>query len=94
MSRRQFSLSALFLAMSIPLTLLFPFSLAVSAESDYKWRRLNAPSDGTAGGWLLASGSDVKCLTRAKDGTLYAYANPAGTTNRLFKSRLFLRMSG
>lgn len=80
-------MAALFLAISIPLTSLFPLSLVVSAESDYKWRRLNAPSDGTAGGWLLARGSDVKCLTRAKDGTLYAYANPTGTTNRLFKSR-------
>lgn len=36
---------------------------------------------------MLAKGSDVKCLTLAKDGTLYAYANPVGTANRLFKSK-------
>lgn len=86
MPRRQISLSALFLAISIPLTFLFPFSRPVLADSDYEWRRLAAPSEGTTAGWLLAKGSDVKCLTRAKDGTLYAYANPTGTAKRLFKS--------
>jgi hypothetical protein len=81
------STAALFFAIFFSLISLFPLSAPASAESEYRWRRLNAPTDGNAGGWLLARGSDVRCLTRAKDGTLYAYANPTGTTNRLFKSR-------
>ncbi len=35
---------------------------------------------------MLASGSDVKHLTAAIDGTLYCYANPTGTSYTLFKS--------
>jgi len=38
------------------------------------------------GNWVLASGSNVRCLTMANDGTFYAYANPSATSNTLFKS--------
>ena len=49
-----------------------------------KWFRLNIPSQGKAGGWVLASGSDVKHLALAIDGTLYAYVE--GLPSTLYKS--------
>ena len=48
---------------------------------------VNIPTEGIAGKWTLANGSDIRCLTMASDGTLYCYANPAGTTYTLFKSQ-------
>jgi len=59
----------------------------VSADGEAKWVKINLPSDGSGNGWVLARGSDVKCLTVASDGTLFAYANPTGTTYRLFRSK-------
>ncbi|MDP2916372.1 MAG: hypothetical protein Q8O16_00415 [Dehalococcoidia bacterium] len=61
-------------------------ALPVLADDEVKWMRVNIPANGSAGNWQLADGSDVRHLTRAADGTLYSYANPAGTTQRLFKS--------
>jgi hypothetical protein len=49
-----------------------------------KWSRVNIPTEGTAGGWVLASGSDIQYLTTASDGTLYAYVK--GLTCTLYKS--------
>lgn len=49
-----------------------------------KWTGVNIPADGTAGGWVLASGSDIHHLAAASDGTLYAYV--AGLTYTLYKS--------
>ena len=61
---------------------------AVSRASpdEVKWSRVNIPTDGEAGDWVLASGSNVQHLTMAVDGTLYCYANPSGTSYTLFKS--------
>ena len=53
---------------------------------ELRWSRVNTPADGEPGRWALASGSDLRCLTQASDGTLYCYANPASTEYRLFKS--------
>lgn len=50
------------------------------------WSAVNLPAEGTGGKWQLAAGSDVKLLSAAVDGTLFAYANPPGTNNTLFKS--------
>ena len=55
----------------------------VSAD-EVKWSRVNIPTEGTGGNWVLADGSDIKHLTMAADGTLYAYAQ--GLTYTLYKS--------
>lgn len=57
-----------------------------AAPEEAKWCRVNLPANGETGRWLLATGSDVKHLIMAKDGALYAYANPTGTSYTLFKS--------
>jgi len=58
----------------------------VSAVDAVQWTPVNIPAEGITGKWALASGSDIRCLTMAADGTLYCYANPSGTTFTLFKS--------
>ena len=59
----------------------------VSATPDIvKWSKVNILTEGKAGGWVLASGSDVQHPTMAIDGTLYAY-KLEGTTHRLMKSK-------
>jgi photosystem II stability/assembly factor-like uncharacterized protein len=62
------------------------FSRPVSAADTAQWVPVNIPTEGVAGKWTLAAGSDIRCLTMANDGTLYCYANPSGTTYTLFKS--------
>jgi len=49
-----------------------------------KWSKVNIPTQGKAGGWVLASGSDVQHLTMTSDGTLYAYGK--GLTYTLYQS--------
>jgi len=56
---------------------------AVSAD-EVKWSRVNIPTEGNAGNWLLANGSDVKHLTMSTSGALYAYA--PGLTYTLYRS--------
>jgi photosystem II stability/assembly factor-like uncharacterized protein len=57
----------------------------VTASSDaVKWNNVNIPTEGSAGDWVLADGSDVQHLTMASDGTLYAYGK--GLTYTLYKS--------
>ena len=51
---------------------------------EVKWSRVNIPTEGKAGNWVLASGSDVAHLALAIDGTLYAYVK--GFTYTLYKS--------
>ncbi len=46
--------------------------------------RVNIPTEGKAGDWVLADGSDVQHLKVAIDGTLYAYGK--GLTYTLYKS--------
>lgn len=76
-------------AITVPL-LIALFSLiatpAGAAPDEVKWSRVNLPTEGRAGGWVLASGSDVKYLAMAIDGTLYCYADPDGTSHTLFSS--------
>lgn len=66
--------------------LLAPAASATAGPDLVKWSWVNTPTEGEAGNWVLAGGSDVRHLTAAIDGTLYCYANPAGTSYRLFKS--------
>jgi photosystem II stability/assembly factor-like uncharacterized protein len=49
-----------------------------------KWTKVNVPTQGKAGGWVLASGADVQHMTMAGDGTLYAYGE--GLTYTLYQS--------
>jgi photosystem II stability/assembly factor-like uncharacterized protein len=68
------------------LLLLLPISTSpVFAEPDtVKWSRVNIPTQGKAGGWVLASGSDIQHLRLASNGTLYAYGK--GLTYTLYQS--------
>jgi hypothetical protein len=74
-----------FLIISLISTLNIFFPQQLNADS-LKWSRINIPSEGPAGDWVLAAGSDLRHLTQASDGTLYCSANPSGTDYRLFKS--------
>jgi hypothetical protein len=56
---------------------------AVSAD-DVKWSRVNIPTQGNAGDWLLANGSDVHHLKMSANGTLFAYV--PGLTYTLYRS--------
>ena len=58
----------------------------IAAPDEVKWSRVNIPTEGTGGNWVLADGSDIQHPTMAIDGTLYGYANPSGTSYTLFKS--------
>ena len=61
-------------------------SPVLATPEEVKWSRVNIPTEGDSGNWVLASGSNVQQLTMASDGTIYAYANPSGTSYTLFKS--------
>jgi len=71
------------------LTLLLSVSIvfanpAITSADEARWSRVNIPTEGKVGNWVLADGSDIKHLTMASDGTLYAYAQ--GLTYTLYKS--------
>ena len=59
-------------------------SPAAASDTASRWVKVNTPASGESGGWVLAPGSDIRCLTMAPDGTLYAYG--AGLTYSLLKS--------
>jgi len=59
---------------------------AAATPDEVKWSRVNIPTEGETGNWVLASGSNVQHLTMAVDSTFYCYANPSGTSYTLFKS--------
>ncbi len=61
-----------------------PLTPAVADPDEVKWSRVNIPTEGKAGNWVLAKGSDVAHLTMAIDGTLYAHVT--GFTYTLYKS--------
>jgi len=59
---------------------------ATATPDVVEWSTVGIPTDGKPGNWVLADGSDVQHLTMAIDGTIYAYANPSGTSYTLFKT--------
>ncbi len=61
-----------------------PLTPAAADPDEVMWSRVNIPTEGKAGNWVLANGSDVAHLTMAIDGTLYAYVK--GLTYTLYKS--------
>ena len=63
---------------------LLPAGLSIASPDEVRWSRVTIPTEGEAGDWLLADGSNIQHLTIAADGTLYAYAE--GLTYTLFKS--------
>jgi len=65
---------------------LLPQHQILASVENARWLPVSIPAEGVAGDWVLAKGSDVRHLTMAGDGTLYAYANPTGTDYTLFKS--------
>ena len=77
---------ALGLSLLIILASTTTISPAVANPDELEWSGVSIPTEGTAGNWVLASGSDVQHLTMAIDGTLYCYASPSGTSYTLFKS--------
>ncbi len=83
MAKRKLTVGLLLLSL---LSATFPITPAVAAPDEVKWSRVSIPTEGNAGNWVLADGSDVQHLTMAIDGTLYGYANPSGTSYTLFKS--------
>jgi len=59
---------------------------ARATTNTIEWSGVNIPTEGEPGNWVLASGSDIRHLTMAIDGTLYGYVSPSGTSYTLFKS--------
>ncbi|HJX12823.1 MAG TPA: hypothetical protein VJ377_04765, partial [Dehalococcoidales bacterium] len=59
-------------------------SPAAASPDAVRWTKVNIPAGGETGGWVLASGSDVRHLTASPDGTLYAAA--PGLTYTLYRS--------
>ncbi len=76
---------ALTLLLSSPYTIPIPNPVAATPD-EVKWSRVNIPTEGETGNWVLASGSNIQHLTMAADGAIYCYANPSGTSYTLFKS--------
>ena len=74
------------LGLILLLSLLFiPVSPAIAIpNSEVRWSRVDIPTEGKVGNWVLADGSDVQHLAMAIDGTLYAYGK--GLTYTLLKS--------
>ena len=66
------------------LGLISPPTPAVADPDEVKWSRVNIPTEGKAGNWVLANGSDVAHLTMDINGTLYDYVT--GLTYTLYKS--------
>jgi photosystem II stability/assembly factor-like uncharacterized protein len=74
------ALTLLWLLLGLPI-----LTSPVFADPDtVKWSKVNIPTQGKPGGWVLASGSDAQHLTMASDGTLYAYGK--GLTYTLYQS--------
>jgi photosystem II stability/assembly factor-like uncharacterized protein len=64
---------------------LFCYVNPVSASPEpLRWTGVNIPAGGEAGNWVLASGSDIRHLAAATDGTLYASVQ--GLTYTLYRS--------
>ena len=75
--------TGLILLISLNTTTISTYQAAASSDA-VKWTKVNIPTEGEAGDWVLADGSDVQHLTIAKDGTLYAYGQ--GLHYTLYKS--------
>ncbi len=61
-----------------------PAGATAVATDELRWSPVNIPTEGKAGNWVLAAGSDVQHLAQAIDGSLYA--SVSGLTYTLYKS--------
>ncbi len=61
-----------------------PTHTAAAAPEAVRWTKVNIPTEGEAGNWALAAGSDVLHLTAGGDGALYAFVK--GPTYTLYRS--------
>ncbi|MBN2075995.1 MAG: WD40 repeat domain-containing protein [Dehalococcoidales bacterium] len=78
---------SLFVVVFVSVLSLNPLTYGARAADDIlSWKRVPAPLEGDAGGWVLAEDADIMCLEISDDGTLYCHANPSSTTQTLFKS--------
>jgi photosystem II stability/assembly factor-like uncharacterized protein len=59
-------------------------SPVMASPEPLRWTKVSIPSGGEAGNWVLAGGSDIRCLATASDGTLYAGVQ--GLPNTLYRS--------
>jgi photosystem II stability/assembly factor-like uncharacterized protein len=61
-----------------------PVSLAAAAPEAVRWTKVNTPTEGEAGDWVLAAGSDIQHLAMSGDGSLYA--SVSGLEYTLYRS--------
>ena len=76
-----------YLPVFIALLFMIPYGGANTAEGASnvaRWQQANIPAQGAENGWLLASGSDITCLTT--DGIGILYAGVTGMPSNLYKS--------
>ncbi len=64
--------------------IVLPTHHAAAASEAVRWTKVNIPTEGEAGHWALAAGSDIQHLTASGDGTLYCYVK--GPTYTLYRS--------
>jgi photosystem II stability/assembly factor-like uncharacterized protein len=82
---RRFFMSIFTLLVLLNLQFIFA-DLAHADTTAAKWTEVPITASGDYGNWILAPGSDINHLTVAADGTFFVYANPSGTSERLFRS--------
>jgi len=86
-AKKRTPLDFLLLALLVSLSCsILPTNPAAATLYEVEWSTVKIPTEGVPGNWVLASGSSIRHLTMAINGTLYCYANPSGTSYTLFKS--------
>ncbi|MBN1160676.1 MAG: hypothetical protein JXA17_01845 [Dehalococcoidales bacterium] len=78
------SITTLIIVFLLNFTVFTPRPAFTASPEALRWTRVDIPTEGEAGGWALANGSNIKHLTAAVDGTLYAYVE--GLSFTLYKS--------
>jgi photosystem II stability/assembly factor-like uncharacterized protein len=73
----------LILLLSLSTSIIPTYQVAASSNA-VKWSKVNIPTEGGTGNWVLADSSDIHHLTMASDGTLYAHIK--GLTYTLYQS--------
>ena len=84
LAKKAFTIAAGLVLLLIPSFSIVPTLPATASSDTVKWARVDIPTEGEAGGWVLADDSDIRHLTMAVDGTLYAYGK--SLTYTLYKS--------
>jgi len=53
---------------------------AASTPDEIRWSKVNTPTEGESGNWVLASGPNIQHRAKTTDGTIYVYADPSTTS--------------